>query len=90
MIMPNHIHILISIGDERAIRESPLRGYSVISNIVGYLKMNSSKEIHKLKPDMKIWQRSYYDHITRDTADYNEKRQYILTNPARWADYEYY
>ena len=38
----------------------------------------------------KLWQRSYYDHIIRNDADYIEKANYILTNPARWREDEYY
>ena len=75
----------------RAIHESPLRdGRSVISKIVGYVKMNSSKAIHLFDPDLKLWQRSYYDHIIRNDADYLEKADYILTNPAKWQEDEYF
>ena len=47
VIMPNHIHLIISINDkeQRAIRESPLQYQrSVIDKMVGYLKMNVSKK----------------------------------------------
>ena len=93
VIMPNHAHILITINENlnRAIHESPLRdGRSVISKIVGYVKMNSSKAIHLFDPDLKLWQRSYYDHIIRNDADYLEKADYILTNPAKWQEDEYF
>ena len=49
VIMPNHIHFVIMITNSeelRAIRESPLRGRSVISKMIGYIKMNASEEIH--------------------------------------------
>jgi regulator of sigma E protease len=55
--MPNHIHLIVFIDDMRAIRESPLQARSLISKIIGYIKMNSSKEIHTFLPDKKIWQR---------------------------------
>lgn len=93
VIMPNHVHIIITIKtdcSERAIRESPLRGRSYISKIVGYIKMNSSKAIHNINPALKVWQRSYYDHIIRNEADYLEKLNYILTNPAKWVEDEYF
>ena len=38
----------------------------------------------------KLWQRSYYDHIIRDEADYTARYNYILDNPRRWAEDEYY
>ena len=31
-----------------------------------------------------IWQRHFYDHIIRDTRDYEEHIAYIYGNPARW------
>ena len=37
-----------------------------------------------------IWQRSYYDHIIRSESDYLRIWQYIDTNPAKWAEDEYY
>ena len=37
-----------------------------------------------------IWQRSYYDHIIRNEADYLEKSDYIINNPAKWAEDEYF
>ena len=44
-----------------------------------------SKECRKT-----IWQRSYYDHIIRNEADYIEKSDYIINNPAKWAEDEYF
>ncbi len=74
-----------------AIHELPLqKKHTVISNIVGYLKMNSSKQIHKFDKDMKVWQRSYYDHIIRNETDYNEIWHYIENNPAKWQDDRFY
>lgn len=85
VIMPNHIHLLLSISNgQRAIHESPLQGRSVISKAVGFLKMNVSKEIHKIHPDDRVWQRSFYDHIIRNHKDFEYIYQYINENPLRW------
>lgn len=73
----------ISVG---AIRESPLPKRSLISNIVGYLKMNSSKEIHKFSSIDKIWQRSFHDHIIRSDEDYLRIAEYIYNNPGKWEE----
>ena len=32
----------------------------------------------------KIFQRSYAEHIIRDTKDYDTRRRYIYENPIRW------
>ena len=87
VIMPNHVHILIEIHDTqqlRAIHESPLRSRSLISKVVGYLKMNTSKQIHQLGYSGEIWQRSFHDHIVRSKKDYDKIWMYIEDNPRRW------
>lgn len=89
VIMPNHIHmIVVIVGDEelRAIHESPLRGRSVVSQMIGYIKMNASKEIHSRYGDVIVWQRSFHDHIIRDRRDYEEISQYIQDNPRLWRE----
>ena len=93
VIMPNHIHLLLRITEDRAIRESPLRengSRSLLDKAVGFLKMNSSKAIHALFPDLTVWQRSYHEHVIRGEDDYRMIWDYIDTNPARWAEDRYY
>jgi len=85
VIMPNHIHIIIVI-DERSIRESTLQKRSIVSNVMGYLKMNASRDIHKNGYGEKIWQRSFHDHIIRGEKDYLKIWSYIEANPIKWRD----
>ena len=87
VIMPNHIHLIAAITEEdmqRAIRESPLRSRSVMSKLIGYIKMNGSKAIRRRCGDMTVWQRGYYDHVIRNKEDYLALAEYIQTNPLRW------
>ena len=87
VIMPNHIHIVIILTDiekTRAIHESPLQSRSDISKIIGYIKMNASKEIHNKYPNEIVWQRGFYDHIIRNQHDYENIVKYIYENPMRW------
>ena len=51
-----------------------------ISSIVRSIKTLTSKEIGE-----SIFQRSYYDHVIRNQADYDEIWQYIENNPKKWA-----
>ena len=93
VIMPNHIHMLLRIEPDRALREAPLREEgtrSILSKVVGYLKMNSSKQIHLLFPELKLWQRAYHEHVIRNERDYLEIWNYIDTNPAKWVEDRYY
>ena len=82
VIMPNHIH-LIAVVDERSIRESTLHKRSIISNTIGYFKMNVSREIHKNGYWGEIWQRSFHDHIIRGENDHKKIWEYIDTNPQK-------
>ena len=87
VIMPNHIHLIIIIADSeelRAIRESPLQNRSVISKIIGYIKMNASKEIHNISGNETVWQRGFHDHIIRNQSDYDKISKYIYENPIVW------
>ena len=89
VIMPNHIHLIIIITDDkelRAIRDSPLRGRSVISKVIGYIKMNVSKKTHCTYADTVIWQRGFHDHIIRDRQDFERIAKYIYENPLSWRD----
>ncbi len=98
IIMPNHIHMIITIredraiDDERAIHESPLQQTrSLISKIVGYLKMNATKRIREQSIGIyAVWQRSYHDHIIRSEDEYRRIRQYIDENPAKWREDRYF
>jgi REP element-mobilizing transposase RayT len=87
VIMPNHIHLIAIIAEDdvlREIRKSPAQSRSIVSKLIGYIKMNASKAIHQRYGDMPIWQRGYYDHAIRNQADYLELAEYIHTNPLRW------
>ena len=93
VIMPNHIHLLLRIDAERALREAPLRAgesRSLLARAMGFLKMNSSKQAHQKHPKLELWQRSFYEHVIRNERDYREIWEYIDANPARWAEDRYY
>lgn len=85
VIMPNHVHLLLRIAPQP---EGPM-GTSAptggLPQIIRYFK----REVTRICGEC-IWQRSYYDHIVRDEADWRRIWSYIDTNPARWADDCYY
>lgn len=75
VIMPNHIHLIIFLhGTMKA--SSPTKN---IKDIIRSFKTMVTKEI-----GTSIWQRSYHDHIIRDTNDYQKIWEYIDTNVQRW------
>ena len=61
-----------------------------VGAIVGQFKSTVTKrmnEIHNI-PGRPVWQRNYYEHIIRDEGELNRIREYIINNPARWAEDE--
>lgn len=87
VIMPNHVHLIAVITEEdalRTIRESPLQSRTIISKLIGYIKMNATKAIRMRYGDIPVWQRGYFDHAVRNQADYAALAEYIQTNPLRW------
>ena len=87
VIMPNHVHLIAVITEEdvlREIRESPLRSRSIMSKLIGYIKMNASKAIRQRYGDVVVWQRGYHDHAIRNQEDYVVLAEYIQTNLIRW------
>ena len=86
VIMPNHIHLLVSVTDSGASRTPPpTPANALIPRMVSTLKRFSDKAC-----GVSLWQRSYYDHIVRSERDYLEIRRYIENNPAKWAEDRYY
>ncbi len=88
IIMPNHIHLIISILPENPTNgssQAPNPTNAVIPKFVSLLKRYCNREIGH-----PIFQRSYHDHIIRNEKDYTEIYQYIESNPARWAEDCYY
>ena len=79
VIMPNHLHLIISINDSGV----PRTAHPTVSRFIGTMKRFINKDIGE-----NIWQKSFYDHIIRDDEDYSIKRKYIDENPLKWHDDE--
>jgi len=75
VIMPNHLHLLISIEDGRSVGRAMQLIKGSFSHAIGQAGM-------KLKA---VWQPSYYEHRVRDDGDYTRIRNYIHENPVRRA-----
>jgi len=82
VVMPNHIHAIMIIGSEGKMDD----GLPSLTKVVGQYKMTVTKRIHEQEPDMKIWQRSFHDHIIRDRKGYEKIYNYIVTNPMKWEE----
>ena len=81
VIMPDHIHLIVTVKNGRSGTPAPTgekNKNSGITEFVSTFKRYCNNEIGE-----NIWQRSYYDHIIRDRNDYNEIWEYIENNPKK-------
>ncbi len=92
VIMPNHIHLLLTIANHQP--EGGGRGdpSPTIPSVVGWLKYHVTVEINRVwgTTGRKVFQRSFYDHIIRTRQDYDDHVRYIYENPLRWREDELY
>lgn len=97
IIMPNHIHAIIIIGentslvgnaDLRSLRDETMfqdRTKMMLSKIIHGIKSSCTREIRKNYGDYEFaWQKSFYDVIIWNEEQLYKTRQYILDNPKNW------
>lgn len=97
VVMPNHIHGIIFIVDERrggvsppiqphqGEETSPLRK-PTLGQIIAYFKYQTTKQINQIlnTAGASLWQRNYYEHVIRNEDDLRQIREYIVNNPLKW------
>jgi putative transposase len=80
IVMPNHVHGIIILADQPAMRCG-------IPEIVRGFKTVSARRVNEREGRRgALWQRGYYEHVIRNEKALNRIRDYIASNPARWAD----
>ena len=87
VIMPDHFHGIVILGDGVLHKESAVS----LAQVIGWFKtMVTNDYIRHIRsgdfPEFtrRLWQRNYYEHIVRDEQDLARIRHYIVTNPAQW------
>ncbi len=102
IVMPNHLHGIINIvgapfmgalnEDRATIKVAPTLG-----QLIGAFKSITTNEyIRNVKTNnwpsfnRQFWQRNYYEHVIRNESDLNCIREYIVINPTKWEQDEYY
>jgi len=94
IIMPNHLHSIISITDSTGTARHahtnekfgrPVQGS--IPTIIRSFKSAVTKSAHELGLFIKsqIWHRNYYEHVIRNEEALERIRNYIITNPENWS-----
>ncbi len=85
-IMPNHIHLIVSICDGTGgASPSP-----TLFDVVRVLKSMTTRLSRATLGEGALWQRSYYEHVIRNENEYQEIWTYIDGNPVKWLDDRYY
>ena len=89
VIMPNHIHLLLWVKENKNANENgrsrtPVptnieRANSACSQFVSTFKRFCNKEYGE-----NIWQARFNDHVIRNREDYEKHVKYIYENPIRW------
>ena len=82
VMMPNHIHLLLTLQDASD---------TDIAAMVGWFKSSATRLCWKLGyPEKQLFQTSFYEHVVRSEAEYQKIWEYIDTNPLKWALDRYY
>ncbi len=95
VVMPNHVHGILAIGDFGVAAGEPANDYSplrkgpagtarTIGSMVRGFKIGVTKWMRQTHTIHEVWQRNYWEHIIRDEAELVHIRAYICDNPARW------
>ncbi len=81
-IMPNHIHLLLTI---QSVEDGRPQVAPTVSRVMQQFKGAVTKKLGRA-----IWQKSFYDHVVRNEADYLACWKYIDENPLKWREDELY
>jgi len=82
VVMPNHIHMLISLQRQEKT--------STLSTIIGSYKSGVSRLARQTFPGLELWQGSFLDHVIRDEYDLLTHSEYIRMNVDRWQKDKYF
>ncbi|TAK59461.1 MAG: hypothetical protein EPO22_10115, partial [Dehalococcoidia bacterium] len=93
VIMPNHIHGVLWIIDQRDWREDINVAGTTLPRIMQWFKTMSANEFLRAAKRAQrqggpLWQRSYWDRVIRNDQSLHDIRRYIDDNPRKWAEDE--
>ena len=84
VIMPNHIHMILTVSNEALVCKSK-PCHDIIPTYISSLKTLITKDI-----GFSIFQRNYHDHIIRNENEYQKIWDYIDTNESNWVADRFY
>jgi len=83
-LLPNHLHFLVLKNEIELPKKRSL------SEFVGAFKSLSDRAARNEMSFVRIWQKSFNDHIIRNEKDYQTHWLYIEENVNRWGDDQYF
>ena len=72
VLMPDHVHWLIQLGQERD-----------LSSLIGTMKSASARAVRKAGYEKYVWRSGYYDRAIRREDEIKIAARYIVANPLR-------
>ena len=81
VIMPNHIHLLLTLTTISTVSGDSAASMPSLHRIIRAFKSLVTRSVGQT-----IWQVSYYDHIIRNDSDYQKVWDYIDVNPDKWQE----
>ena len=80
IVMPNHVHFIISLKGNNYLGEIIRRFKSYTTHL--YIKGVENDNWSRF--NKRLWQHNYFDHIIRNQRAYDYIANYIYINPQRW------
>ena len=105
VIMPNHIHFIMIIGEgcgpdhptiggsdhlTIGVQDHPTIGGRAMRAPTISTIVNQMKGYVSKQLGYSIWQKLFYDHVIRSESEYQDIWQYIDNNPVKWDEDCYY
>lgn len=81
VVMEDHVHLILFITEGNQISLSEIMKWFKTMTTNEYIRGVRDRVYEPF--EKKLWQRSFYDHIIRNDEDLNEKREYVMNNPAK-------
>lgn len=93
-IMPNHVHLLVTITDEQEPGEKVRYTHltSVLQSLKSYTAIECNRKLGRIG---QFWQRESYDRVIRDQKELEWTIRYIIYNPVaaglvkNWKDWKF-
>jgi REP element-mobilizing transposase RayT len=92
IVMPNHFHAVVHVGTDPDVEAIPPLG-----GIVRWFKKHTMYDYTVgvrtegwPRFPGRLWQEQYYDRIIRDERGLERAREYVIGNPGKWVDDDYY